>query len=47
MSDEARDAKFIIAVGWNRKIIVWNETEDHILNEYRCMTGHEEAGTSI
>lgn len=40
--DEKRDAKIIIAVGWNRSIIAWNETEDHVLDEYRVLSGHQE-----
>ena len=40
--DEQRDAKIIVAVGWNRSIIAWNETEDHVLDEYRVLSGHEE-----
>jgi WD40 repeat protein len=40
--DEQRDAKIIIAVGWNKSIIAWNETEDHVLDEYRVLVGHEE-----
>jgi WD40 repeat protein len=40
--DEHRDAKVIVAVGWNRKIVIWNETEDHVLDDYRVLLGHDE-----
>lgn len=42
VTDEVRDAKVILAVGWNRKIIAWNETEDSVLEDYRLLVGHEE-----
>ena len=40
--DEIRDAKIILAAGWNHLVIAWNDTEDSELREYWVMRGHEE-----
>jgi len=42
VQDEEKDARLIVAAGWNRKVIVWPESDASTLDDYRVLSGHEE-----
>mmetsp|Transcript_13415 Transcript_13415/g.44193 ORF Transcript_13415/g.44193 Transcript_13415/m.44193 type:complete len:870 (+) Transcript_13415:164-2773(+) len=42
ISEGARDVRMVIAAGWNRKVIVWEDSEDTTISDYRVLSGHDE-----